>query len=176
MAARIRAPSVTDVSRIQGGLALVRFELPVSALIQFYLPRDSVEGRQDALRTYDVAQAEASDHAAVLCVARREMLLSGLATYDTETRAITSAEPTQLLALARTAIPKNAHLIGLVQGDRVRHQSFGEGIVRSLEGTGHKREAVIEFDDVGTKRLLLAWAPVERIGEEGAKIDRSSNN
>lgn len=153
--------SVTDVSCIHGGLALVRFELPVSALIQFYLPPTSVENRPEALRTYEVTHADPGDTAPVLCLARREMLLAALATYDSEAGVVTGAEPAQLLALARTAMPKNAHLLGLVQGDRVRHQTFGTGVVRRVEGAGQKTEALVEFDTVGMKRLLLAWAPVE---------------
>ena len=48
-------------------------------------------------------------------------------------------------------------------GDRVRHRSWGAGKVVSLTGEGDRAEAVVEFDQYGRKRLLLAWAPLERV-------------
>jgi len=32
-----------------------------------------------------------------------------------------------------------------------------------IEGQGEKAEAVIRFPTVGEKRLLLSWAPIEKI-------------
>jgi DNA helicase-2/ATP-dependent DNA helicase PcrA len=51
----------------------------------------------------------------------------------------------------------------VVLGDRVRHRSWGAGKVVSLTGEGDRAEAVVEFDQYGRKRLLLAWAPLERV-------------
>ena len=48
-------------------------------------------------------------------------------------------------------------------GDRVRHDKFGTGTVRSIKGSGNGAEAVIDFDAEGRKTLLLAWAPLEKI-------------
>jgi DNA helicase-2/ATP-dependent DNA helicase PcrA len=48
-------------------------------------------------------------------------------------------------------------------GDEVRHSTFGEGVVLDLAGAGEKAEAVVRFRDVGEKRLLLSWAPLERV-------------
>jgi DNA helicase-2/ATP-dependent DNA helicase PcrA len=48
-------------------------------------------------------------------------------------------------------------------GDRVRHSHWGEGVVREIVGMGDRAEAVVAFSDHGSKRLLLAWAPLERI-------------
>jgi DNA helicase-2/ATP-dependent DNA helicase PcrA len=47
-------------------------------------------------------------------------------------------------------------------GDRVRHDRWGLGTVREVNGSGNRAEAVVEFDHAGVKRLLLAWAPLER--------------
>ena len=48
-------------------------------------------------------------------------------------------------------------------GDRVRHQHWGQGVVLSVTGEGDRAEATVDFDGQGTKRLLLAWAPLERV-------------
>jgi DNA helicase-2/ATP-dependent DNA helicase PcrA len=49
-----------------------------------------------------------------------------------------------------------------VIGDRVRHSHWGIGTVRRLSGEGDRAEAVVHFDERGDKRLLLAWAPLEK--------------
>lgn len=49
-------------------------------------------------------------------------------------------------------------------GDRVRHSHWGEGVVKEIVGAGDRAEAVVIFDAHGTKRLLLAWAPLEKVG------------
>lgn len=51
----------------------------------------------------------------------------------------------------------------LAEGDRVRHPTWGAGTVVSLTGTGDRAEAVVNFDEHGRKRLLLAWAPLESL-------------
>ena len=48
-------------------------------------------------------------------------------------------------------------------GDRVRHQHWGEGVVISVVGQGDRAEATVDFEGQGPKRLLLAWAPLERV-------------
>lgn len=48
-------------------------------------------------------------------------------------------------------------------GDRVRHDKFGTGSVRSINGSGSRAEVVIDFDAEGRKTLLLAWAPLEKV-------------
>jgi len=65
----------------------------------------------------------------------------------------------------RPAPPKGsgAHLLGIDVGDDVRHGKWGDGIVLRVEGAGDKAEAVVRFPDVGEKRLLLAWAPLEKV-------------
>jgi DNA helicase-2/ATP-dependent DNA helicase PcrA len=47
-------------------------------------------------------------------------------------------------------------------GDTVYHDRWGEGVVISISGAGQRAEATIAFQDVGEKRLLLAYAPLER--------------
>ena len=48
-------------------------------------------------------------------------------------------------------------------GDRVQHDSFGMGTVVALEGAGDNSVASIDFGDEGVKRLLLRYAPVEKL-------------
>ncbi|WP_372728903.1 DNA helicase PcrA [Nocardioides sp.] len=51
----------------------------------------------------------------------------------------------------------------LEPGDRVVHDSFGLGTVVSLEGVADKTVASIDFGSDGVKRLLLRYAPVEKL-------------
>lgn len=48
-------------------------------------------------------------------------------------------------------------------GDRVRHTHWGDGVVREIVGAGDRAEAVVVFNGHGAKRLLLAWAPLEKV-------------
>ncbi len=59
--------------------------------------------------------------------------------------------------------PAGAERLGLRVGDDVRHSKWGEGVVLDIEGAGDKAEAVVRFPDAGEKRLLLAWAPLEKV-------------
>ncbi|MFC6287734.1 DNA helicase PcrA [Nocardioides sp. GCM10027113] len=51
----------------------------------------------------------------------------------------------------------------LEPGDRVVHDSFGLGTVVTLEGVAEKAVASIDFGSEGVKRLLLRYAPVEKL-------------
>ena len=62
---------------------------------------------------------------------------------------------------ART--PGNRPVISLEPGDKVSHDAFGVGTVVATAGAGDKAEATIEFRGVGSKRLLLRYAPVEKL-------------
>jgi len=59
---------------------------------------------------------------------------------------------------------RGAERLGLRVGDDVRHEKFGEGVIVDLDGSGDKAEVLVRFRDVGEKRLLVAWAPLERLG------------
>ena len=56
-----------------------------------------------------------------------------------------------------------AESLGLKVGDDVRHKVFGEGVILDMSGRADKTEALVRFRDVGEKRLLLSWAPLEKI-------------
>jgi DNA helicase-2/ATP-dependent DNA helicase PcrA len=51
----------------------------------------------------------------------------------------------------------------LVTGDRVSHDTFGLGTVVAVVGDGDRAEATINFGSLGEKRLLLRYAPVEKL-------------
>jgi DNA helicase-2/ATP-dependent DNA helicase PcrA len=51
----------------------------------------------------------------------------------------------------------------LSAGDRVSHDSFGLGTVVTVEGAGEKAVASIDFGSQGVKRLLLRYAPVDKL-------------
>ena len=54
-------------------------------------------------------------------------------------------------------------VVSLIAGERVTHQKFGLGTVVSTSGSGDKAEATIDFGSAGIKRLLLRYAPVEKL-------------
>jgi superfamily I DNA/RNA helicase len=58
---------------------------------------------------------------------------------------------------------RGAEGLGLRVGDDVAHDKFGEGVVIELIGDGDKTEAIVNFPEIGEKRLLLAWAPLQKI-------------
>ena len=55
-----------------------------------------------------------------------------------------------------------AEAAGLKVGDDVSHDSWGEGVIIAMAGSGDKTEAVVNFGSVGEKTLLLAFAPLEK--------------
>jgi ATP-dependent DNA helicase UvrD/PcrA len=54
-------------------------------------------------------------------------------------------------------------VVALSVGDRVTHDSFGLGTVIAVKGSGDHAEATIDFGDEKPKRLLLRYAPVEKL-------------
>ncbi len=58
-------------------------------------------------------------------------------------------------------IPKT---LAFSAGDRVRHDVFGEGVVVSCSPSGDDQEVTVAFKgNVGVKRLLLSYAPLEKV-------------
>ncbi|MEU3709286.1 DNA helicase PcrA [Streptomyces catenulae] len=54
-------------------------------------------------------------------------------------------------------------VVALAVGDRVTHDSFGLGTVTGVKGSGDNAEATIDFGGEKPKRLLLRYAPVEKL-------------
>ncbi|WP_329035204.1 DNA helicase PcrA [Streptomyces sp. NBC_01725] len=54
-------------------------------------------------------------------------------------------------------------VISLAVGDRVTHDQFGLGTVVTVTGSGADAQATIDFGDSKPKRLLLRYAPVDKL-------------
>ncbi len=76
--------------------------------------------------------------------------------------AATSPRPPLRADAAAKAKPAR-EIPSLEPGDRVQHDSFGLGTVVALEGAGDRAVASIDFGSEGVKRLLLRYAPVEKL-------------
>jgi DNA helicase-2/ATP-dependent DNA helicase PcrA len=61
------------------------------------------------------------------------------------------------------ATGKKSMAMELAVGERVSHDTFGLGTVVAVAGAGEKAEATINFGQYGEKRLLLRYAPVEKL-------------
>ena len=48
-------------------------------------------------------------------------------------------------------------------GDNVRHKTFGDGVVLSMEGNGDAARIQVNFYEVGTKWLVAAYANLQKI-------------
>jgi len=86
-------------------------------------------------------------------------------------RETTRSEPA-IAAVARAGLARgglrggagNRAVIALSTGDRVTHDTFGLGTVAATAGFGDSAEASVDFGEgTGTKRLLLRYAPVEKL-------------
>jgi DNA helicase-2/ATP-dependent DNA helicase PcrA len=66
--------------------------------------------------------------------------------------------PARVAAVTRSQAPE----IG--EGDTVQHDRWGEGVVLSVSGYGEDAEATISFAEMGEKRVLLAYAPLRKVG------------
>jgi DNA helicase-2/ATP-dependent DNA helicase PcrA len=69
----------------------------------------------------------------------------------------------RLAARPGTSSPGNRAVVALQPGDRVSHDTFGLGTVVSTAGAAERAEATIDFGGSGVKRLLLRYAPVEKL-------------
>ncbi|MYX26322.1 DNA helicase PcrA [Streptomyces sp. SID8381] len=85
---------------------------------------------------------------------------SGVAASLSSSRSRSSASGASGFATRRTT---DKPVVSLAVGDRVTHDQFGLGTVVAVKGTGGNAEATIDFGDAKPKRLLLRYAPVEKL-------------
>ncbi len=79
------------------------------------------------------------------------------------TRRTTASFGSRTAAADASAKGKRREVPSLAPGDRVTHDSFGLGSVVTVEGAGDRAVASIDFGSSGVKRLLLRYAPVEKL-------------
>ncbi|MFF9816886.1 DNA helicase PcrA [Streptomyces sp. NPDC014006] len=85
---------------------------------------------------------------------------SGIAASLSSSRSRSSAAGASGFATRRAG---DKPVVSLAVGDRVTHDQFGLGSVVEVRGTADKAEATIDFGDGKPKRLLLRYAPVEKL-------------
>ncbi|MER7464329.1 DNA helicase PcrA [Streptomyces sp. NPDC097981] len=89
---------------------------------------------------------------------------SGKASFGTSPEAFLSSSRTRSgpsgFATSRAA---DKPVIALAVGDRVTHDQFGLGTVMEVRGAGADAQATIDFGDDKPKRLLLRYAPVQKL-------------
>ena len=93
-----------------------------------------------------------------------EEIPTELIDWQREDTGASAPEPTIARARALPGrSPGNREIVSLTAGDRVTHDTFGMGTVVATAGAADKAEATIDFGDLGIKRLLLRYAPVEKL-------------
>ncbi|MEW2256184.1 DNA helicase PcrA [Streptomyces sp. NPDC047869] len=85
---------------------------------------------------------------------------AGVAASLSSSRSRSAASGASGFATRRSA---EKPVVALAVGDRVTHDQFGLGTVVAVKGTGGNAEATIDFGDTKPKRLLLRYAPVEKL-------------
>lgn len=85
---------------------------------------------------------------------------AGVAASLSSSRSRSSASGASGFATRRTS---EKPVVQLAVGDRVTHDQFGLGTVMAVKGTGANAEATVDFGDTKPKRLLLRYAPVEKL-------------
>ncbi|MGJ9373084.1 ATP-dependent helicase [Nesterenkonia sp. CF4.4] len=89
---------------------------------------------------------------------------SGATIYGAADSKKTSASlPGATRGAAPSQVDPDREIPSLNPGDRVSHQRFGVGEVLAVEGTGAKTVAKVSFAG-SEKRLLLRYAPLEKVG------------
>jgi DNA helicase-2/ATP-dependent DNA helicase PcrA len=86
--------------------------------------------------------------------------VSGVAASLSSSRSRSSASGASGFATSRAS---DKPVVSLAVGDRVTHDQFGLGTVVAVKGSGSNAEATIDFGDTKPKRLLLRYAPVEKL-------------
>ncbi len=99
--------------------------------------------------------------------------LHGRETYGAPSRFLGEI-PAELLSEVRVGLPRHVdnrsrtthaekQTDSIQLGGRVRHNSFGDGVVLGVEGRGEHTRVQINFESVGNKWLVLAYANLEKL-------------
>ncbi len=87
--------------------------------------------------------------------------VSGVASSLSSSLSRSAASGASGFATRRGGVEKP--VVALAVGDRVTHDQFGLGTVVGVKGTGSNAEATVDFGEEKPKRLLLRYAPVEKL-------------
>jgi DNA helicase-2/ATP-dependent DNA helicase PcrA len=63
------------------------------------------------------------------------------------------------------ATKRSGPLPNLAPGDRVVHDKYGLGTVVATAGSGESSQATVDFGSSGVRKLLLRYAPVDKLGD-----------
>ena len=99
--------------------------------------------------------------------------LHGRETYTAPSRFLGEVPP-EMIEEVRPGVVRSAYQVNAAGGHdnhgdpvklggRVRHNSFGEGVVLSVEGRGEHTRVQVNFESVGNKWLVLAYANLEML-------------
>lgn len=69
-----------------------------------------------------------------------------------------TASSSSVVSSGSSAFNASSAAGSLSEGCRIEHQRFGIGTVLKIEGTGENTKATVEFQNAGTKQLLLKFA------------------
>ena len=136
---------------------------------------DEIEGLEEERRLCYVGITRARQNLFITYAECRR--LHGKENYATPSRFINEI-PSELLQEIRpkqftsapSARPMNQRIIeeenhasGFRIGQRVRHDKFGEGVVLTQEGSGAQSRIQVNFEHIGSKWLMLAYAKLQSI-------------
>ncbi|MGY8814304.1 MAG: DNA helicase II, partial [Gammaproteobacteria bacterium] len=65
------------------------------------------------------------------------------------------------LSMFNSSDESSSNDTGLNLGQRVSHVKFGEGVVLNLEGKGSNARVHVNFEEIGSKWLVLAYANLQ---------------
>ena len=101
---------------------------------------------------------------ALIDVRRGEPASMPASTYSSGSSRSTTRDTRPSFGPGGNPAPGGAAVLDLSPGERVLHPKYGMGTVVGVDGAGERAQATIDFGSEGTKRLLLRYAPVERLG------------
>src|SRR5580692_875981 len=132
---------------------------------------NDIEGLEEERRLAYVGMTRAMQQLYLTYAEQRR--LHGMDTYGAPSRFIREI-PKELLEEVRARVPAARPMIGIGGreqapqrgmglGARVRHGKFGEGVILNLEGNGAHARVQVNFEQQGTKWLMLQYANLEPV-------------
>jgi DNA helicase II / ATP-dependent DNA helicase PcrA len=133
---------------------------------------NDIAGLEEERRLAYVGMTRAMQHLYLTYAEQRR--LHGMDTYGAASRFIKEI-PEELIEEVRARVPVSRPMQragadtsgpsqpGMGLGARVRHGKFGEGVILNLEGNGSHARVQVNFEQQGTKWLMLQYANLEPV-------------